>query len=89
VHEDGVVCLHRCVAEGEERSAEVDVPDAATLFGAIDSLLESENMALRDVETGWHLHVDFFVQVGVEVGGLDVYLMNFQIVFGGEGKYCV
>jgi hypothetical protein len=58
------------------------------LFGAIDSLLESEDMALGDVETGWHLHVDFFIQVSVEVGGLDVRLMNFQIVFGSEGEYC-
>jgi len=58
----------------------------AALLGAIDAFLEFEDMALRDVKTGRGLHVDFFLKIGLKICGLNIHLVNFKIVFGGEGE---
>ena len=84
-----MVGLCRCVAKGDEHPTEVDVPDTASLFGAVDPLLEPKDMAIGDIKTRGHLHIDFLVEVGVEIGGLDIHLVNFQVVFSSKGKYSI
>ncbi len=81
-----MVSLCTCVAHFGKSAAHLDVPDSAALLGAVDAFLEFENMALGDFETGRSLHVDFFLKIGVEICGFDVHLVNFKIVFGGEGE---
>jgi len=89
VHEDGMVHLSGCVAESGECPAEINVPDMAPLLGAVDPLFEPEDVAIRDVKTGGCFHIDLLVEVSVEVGSLDVHLVNFQVMLGGEHKYSV
>jgi hypothetical protein len=38
---------------------------------------------------GGYLHVDLLVEVSIEVGGLDIHLVDFQVMLGGECKYSV
>ncbi len=59
------------------------------LLHAIDALFELENMAIRNVKTGGHLHVDFFLKVGIEVGHLNIHLMNFEVVLSCKHKHGV
>jgi len=47
------------------------------LLHAIDPLLKPENVAIRDVETRGRLHIDLLVKVGVEVGSLNIHLVDF------------
>ena len=84
MYEDSVVCLCVRVAKIRECAAEIDIPYTPPLLRAIDALLESEDVAVGNVETGGCLHVDFFFEVGVEVGGFDVHLMDFKILLGCE-----
>jgi len=86
VHEDRVISLCMCVAHFVKSAAHLDIPNSATLLGAVDTFLEFEDMALGDVETRRGLHIDFFLKIGVEVCGLNVHLVNFKIAFGSEGK---
>jgi hypothetical protein len=58
----------------------------ATLLSAVDTFLESEDMALRDVETRRCFHVYFFLKVGIEINGLNVHLIYFKVAFSGEGE---
>jgi len=59
------------------------------LLHAVDPLLEPENMAIGDVKTGGHLHIDLLIKVSIEVGSLDIHLVDLQVALGGECKYSV
>ena len=50
------------------------------LFYAIHALLEFEDMPFEDVKTGGQLHVSALLEVGIEVGGFDVHLIDFKVV---------
>jgi len=85
-HEDCVISLCTCIAHFIKGAAHLNISNSATLLSAVDTFLEFEDMALRDIETGMGLHIDFFLKIGVEVCGLDVHLVNFKIVFGSKGE---
>jgi hypothetical protein len=86
VHEDCVIGLCMCVAHFVKGAAHLDILNSATLLSVVDTFLEFEDMALRDIKTGRGLHIDFFLKISVEVRGLNVYLVNFKIAFGSEGE---
>jgi len=81
-----VVCFSACVAHLVEGVADLNIPYSTTLLSAIDAFLESEDMAFRDIESRRSFHVYFFLKVSIEISGLDVHLMYFKVVFGGESK---
>jgi len=81
-----VISLCTCVAHFIKGAAHLNIPNSTTLLGAIDTFLEFEDIALRDVETRRGLHIDFFLKISIEICGLDVHLVNFKIVFGSEGE---
>ena len=59
------------------------------LLYAIDALLELKDVAIRNVETRGCLHIDFLLEVGIEVGHLNVHLMKFEVVLSCECKHGV
>ena len=65
MHKDCVVSFSVCVAHLGKGIANLNVPYTAALLSAIDAFLESEDMALGDVETERCFHVYFFLKVGV------------------------
>ena len=85
-HEDHVISFCTCIAHFIKGAAHFDIPNSATLLGAINTFLEFEDVAFGDIETGRCLHVDFFLKIGVEVCGLDIHLVKFEIVFSSKGE---
>ena len=60
----------------------------AALLRAVPTLFELKDVPIRDLETRWCLHVEVLLKVGIEVGSLDIHLVEFEVVFGSEGKNC-
>jgi hypothetical protein len=59
------------------------------LLCAIDTLFELKDVPIRDLKTRWCLHVEVLLEVSIEVGSLDIHLVEFKVMFGSEGENCL
>jgi len=44
-------------------------------------------MSIGDVETGRCLHINFFLEVSIEISGFDIHLVDFKVVLGCKCEY--
>jgi hypothetical protein len=75
--ENGVVSAGAHVPHFLECFFDVEVPYSTTLLGAVNRFDQTEYHTFGNVEPGRQFHVDFLLEDSVEIGGLDIYLVDF------------
>ena len=58
----------------------------AALLGAIDCPIQPQDHTFRDVYARRGLHVDFLLELPIEVGSLDVHLVDGEVLLNDNGE---
>ncbi len=82
MYEDNMVCLCPHVAHFQECASYLLIPNVPALLCAVHALLEFEDVPFGDVKTRGWFHVEVLLEIGVEIGGFDVHLMDFEVMLG-------
>ena len=56
------------------------------MFGAIDCLIELQDHTFRNLKARRGLHVDFLLELAIEVSHLDIHLIDGEVLLDGDGK---
>ena len=81
-----MISLNLRVAHLSQRGAHVFIPNVAALLGAINCPIQLQDYTFRDVHARWGLHVDFLLELPIEVGSLDVHLVDGEVLLNSDGK---
>ena len=81
-----MVCLSSIVTHPLKPCFNVLIPYMATPLGPIYCLVKLQHYTFWDVEARRRLHVNFFFEFPIQVGRLDIYLVNLKVKLSGKSQ---